>query len=381
MDQRLVLVAAAAGIVLLHFHGYQLAFQLRQAYRPITTLALGGQLGFLAACAVAVGLQAAGTVFALLVVVREAVQALGLRLAGRRAIGAPLEVPFRHPGAGILLRAGWMIGAGAVAYKLCAHAGGFILWEVASPEALGSFNAAQRLLLPLSDMAWLLALPLLAAFSRSATRDRAAFRLQLEGHLKLMLAMAASVAVAAHFVGPFVLRLLYGDIYATGPWSAVEPLRWIALAYLFALVAPVLVMGEIAQGGARALLGSALASLAANVALNAWLAPKLGAEGAAIALCGSEALFLSLLLARCVLRGDARPGLAWVPYLAPAALLGVVLWLLRDSPAGQLASALALAPASLVALTQLPAQRACRRSLSRTAPPATEPPEAARGIS
>jgi O-antigen/teichoic acid export membrane protein len=368
-DQRLVLAAAAGGLFLMHLHAYQVAFQVRQDYRPATALALAGQLGFLAACVAALKLHAGGAVIGLLVVAREAVLALGSRFLGIRRLGERLHAPWRDAGLGALWQAAWMIGIAGMGYKLSTHAGSFLLWKLASPEALASFNAAQRLLLPMADMAWLFATPLIAALSATVARNPCALRVQLEGHLKLLLCLSALVAVAGYFLAPFVLRLLYGEPYATGPWSSVGPFRWLALGYLCALATPVLIVGEMVRGHARALLYIGLGCLALNLAANAWAIPAHGAQGAAMVLSGCEALVFLALLARCTARGDLRPNPRWVAYLAPAAALGAALWLLEGWPLWQLALAGAWAPASLLLVMQLPAQRACRASLSMTAAP------------
>jgi O-antigen/teichoic acid export membrane protein len=325
-SERLVLVAAAAGLFALHLHGYQLAFQLRQAYGRVTALALCGQAGFLVAAAVAIELHAGGAVIALLVVVREAVQALVARWMAVRILGARVAVAWRDPGAARLFHAAWMLGAAGLAYKLTAHAGGYMLWALDSPEALATFNAAQRLLLPMADMAWLVVVPLIAAMSGTVVRDATAFRAQLEGHVTFLMALSALVAVAGWFIAPVLLRVLYGDLYASGPWSAVATFRWLALGYLFALVTPVLVVGEMVQGNARALLVTTASALAANLAANAWAVRAHGPEGAALVLVACEAYVFFVLFARSLSRGQVRVRAAWALYLVPAALLIPVLW-------------------------------------------------------
>lgn len=365
-DQRAALTAVGVGVFMLHLYAYQLAFQLRQAYERVTALALACQIGFLAACAVAVFLHADGAVIALLVVARELVFVLGSRRMAARVLGYRLRASWLHPGMGELLRAAWMIGAAGVCYKVSAYAGVFILWQLPAPQALATFTAAQRLLVPMSDMAWLVAAPLIAAMGGSFARDKGHFRTQLEGHVLFLLSMSSLVAVATWFVAPLALRIVYGETYASGSASAVSTLRWLALGYLFALVSPVLVVGEMIQGNARALLFAALGALAASIAANAWATPRHGANGAAMALVASEALFFAVLAVRCVARHEVRVGGFWAPYLVPAALLAMALWLLEGLPVWQLAVACAWAPAALLVILRLPAQRACRASLAMT---------------
>jgi O-antigen/teichoic acid export membrane protein len=327
-DHRLVFAVAALGLFALHLHGYQIPFQLRQDYGPITALQVSSQVGFLAASAVALKLHAGGTAIALLIVAREAGQALGMRHMALRRLGTRLSVPWRwrDSGAAKLFGAAWRIGVAGLAYKLTIHAGGFMLWALDSPGALGTFNAAQRLLLPMADMAWLVVIPLIAAMSATARRDSAAFRTQLERHLTLLMALSAVVAVAGWFIAPILLRLLYGDLYAAGPWSAVATFRCLALGYLFALVTPVLVVGELVQGHAQALLGITASALALNLAVNSWAVRAYGPQGAALVLAACEAYVFVVLFSRSLSRGEIRMRAAWALYLVPAALLIPVLW-------------------------------------------------------
>ncbi|MEO5693086.1 MAG: oligosaccharide flippase family protein [Usitatibacter sp.] len=307
-ELRIVLAIAACGVFLLHLHAYQVVFQVRQAYGRVTALALSSQIGFLLACAVMLKFSAAGAAIGLLVVAREAVQAIGSRWIAVRMLGSRLRARWLDPRIGALLKAGWMIGAAGICYKVSAYAGGFMLWQMSAPESLASFNAAQRLLAPMTDLAWLFVTPLIAALSASLALDPPAFRAQLAGYLKFMLGMSALGAVAGYFLAPFVLRFLYGETYASGPLSAVDPLRWLLLAYLFAVVSPLLVVTELAHGNAKALLLAAAATLALNLSVNTWAIPRYGAEGAAVVLAGCEAFLFAVLLIRCAARGDlGRP--------------------------------------------------------------------------
>jgi len=325
-DHRVVFAVAALGLFALHLHGYQIQFQLRQDYGPVTALQVSSQVGFLAACAIALKLHGGGTAIALLVVAREAGQALAMRHMALRRLGTRLSVPWRDAGAAKLLGAAWKIGVAGLAYKLTIHAGGFMLWALDSPEALGTFNAAQRLLLPMADMAWLVVIPLIAAMSGTVRRDAAAFRAQLEGHVRLLMALSAVVAVAGWFIAPLVLHLIYGERYASGPWSAVATFRCLAVGYLFALVTPVLVVGELVQGHAQALLGLTASALAMNLAANSWAVRAYGPQVAALVLAACEAFVFVVLFTRSLSRGEIRMRAAWALYLVPAALLIPLLW-------------------------------------------------------
>jgi O-antigen/teichoic acid export membrane protein len=368
-SRRVALAAVAAGIYLLHLHAYQPVFQWRQSYGRVLVLGLTGQLGFLLASAAALKAQAGGAVIVLLIVVREAASALNSRWAAVRLLGERLDVPWRSSGMGRLLRQGWMIGLAGVSYKLVVFGGVFLLYRPDAPDALASFSAAHRLLIPIVDLAWLVVNPLFGSLSMAAAHGDQAFRDQMAGYTKLMLGLACVISVAMMFVAPFILRLFYGEAYLAGPASSVGPFRWLALGGIFAWVTPVFVVAESTRGHARALLTLSLTCLGLSAVGNILAIPHHGAEGAAMVLCGCEAVVFCALLARSVARRDIRLNAAWLAYLVPAMALAVALYLLDGRAVVQSVVAATSVPLSLFLMSKLPAQRICRASLASLSMP------------
>ena len=367
--QRLVLVLAAFGVYLLHLHGYQLVFQLRQSYGRVLALGLATQAGFLLASAAALKVQAGGAVVGLLVVVREAIMALGSRGLAKGLLGRRVNSSWSDAGMRPLMRSGWMIGVAGVSYKLAVYGGVFWLYRPEAPEVLAPFSAAHRLMVPVVDLAWLVVSPLFVSLGLGLAHSAQAYRAQLTGHATLAIGVSSTLAVAAYFLAPMVIRGLYGEVYATGSESAVEPLRWLALGGLFAWVTPVLVVAETTQGHARVLMWLGLSCLLIAVLGNAWLLPGAGAVGAAQVLCVCECFVFCALLGRFAVRGEVRLNAGWLIYLLPAAALGAVLFALQAWPWWQLLVAAVWLPASMMALSQLPAQRACRDSMAQVSSP------------
>lgn len=368
-----VLVLAAGGIFLLHLHGYQLVFQLRQSYGRMVTLGLAAQLVFLLASVAALKAHAGGAAMALLVVLREAVVALGSRCLALRQLGGRLRVSWADPGMRPLLQSGWMIGVAGVSYKLAVYGGVFWLYQPESPEVLARFSAAHRLLVPMVDLAWLVVNPLFVSMGLAVVHGTQAFRVQLEGHATLALGLSSVLAVAAYFAAPLVIHGLYGEAYSAGPDSAIGPFRWLALGGLFAWVTPVFVVAETTRGRARSLMWLGLSCLLLAVLGNAWALPGRGAEGAAQVLCLCEAFVFCVMLGRFAVRGEIRLNVAWLMYLAPALALGIVLARLAAYPEWQLLVAMAWVPASAWLLARLPAQRACRASMALVSGPWNPP--------
>ena len=367
--QTLVLLAAAGGIFLMHLHGFQLVLQLRQCYGRPMLLGLAAQLAFLLGSGVALKMQASGAVIAAMVVLREAVTAVGSRWLALGLLGVRLRVSWFDPGMLPLLRRGWMIGVAGVSYKLAVYSGIFGLYQPDSAEALARFSAAHRLLMPMVDLAWLVAGPLFASIGLAAAHSAQAFRDQLAGHVTFALGLASLLAVAAFFVAPWVIRLLYGDVYSTGADSAIMAFRWLAFGGLFAWVTPVLIVAEITLGHERPLLLLGLSCLLLAVLGNAWAIPRMGAMGASLVLCLCEVFVFCALLARLMARREIRLNRSWLLCIAPALALAAGLATQLTHPVGQLVVAFVGIPAGGWLLSRLPAQRVCRDSIAREMSP------------
>lgn len=360
---RAALAGAAAGVYLLHLHAYHPVFQWRQAYGGILALGLAGQAGFLLASAAALKLQVTGVAIALLVVLREALLALSHRWAALRLLGHGIRAPWHQPGMFDLLRQGWMLGVAGVSYKLAIYGGVFWLFTPQSLQALASFSAAHRLLVPTVELAWLFVNPLFAALSMALVRSASDFRIQLNGQAQWLLGLACTVAVTGFLLAPELLGVLYGSAYVTGSGSAVAVFRWLAAGLVFAWVTPLFVVAETTLGHVRALMLLGLGCLAVAVLGNLWAVPRWGAEGAAAVLVLCEALVLVGLLARSIRRNEIRSDAGWLWCPVPACTLAVVLYMLEGSAVWQGAVAVAFLPATLWLLSRLPAYRACRASM------------------
>jgi O-antigen/teichoic acid export membrane protein len=367
IEERAALVAVAAGVLVLHFGAYQVAINLRGAFRPVVLLGLALQLAFAFATVAALQAGRGAVTIVALIVVLQAAQALGARRIAMRRLGYSADGAWPRARMRTLLTAAWMVGVAGICYKGAHHAAALLLWELGGAEALATFNAAQRLAAPLGEMSWLFVTPLIAPMSTAAARGGAALGVALEGYAKFLLGVGSTVAVAGVTCAPFILHLMYGDRYASGAWSSVEVFRWLSVAAALGFVNALLVVGELARGNGRALLALGITMLAGVVAATAWAAPRHGAEGVAAALCAAEGLLLVGLAARALSRRELLARAGWLAYLAPAAALAALLQALADSPALQFMLACIWVPLTLMALYRLPAQKATRARIAATA--------------
>ena len=375
LPERCTLFAAAAGIFALHLGAYQVAFQVRQRLGRPMLLGLAAQAAFLAACFVALRLGATVALIGALVVAREIVQVVGSRLLAVPLLGYRLRSRWLDPAIGRLLRDARVFGVTTLFHKLAFSAGTFFLWTSSTPEALGSYSAAQRLIVPLVDVVWLCAIPLIAAFSICAVRSPQALASHVRAFYWLAAGTAATVAVCGLATAPRLLELVYGQTYVSGSASAVAAFRWLTVALACAIVVPVLVVAALARQQERALLRVSGAALAVALAVNALAVSRLGGEGAAMATCLAQCLAVALLSWSHFARRELRRDLARLLYFAPAALLAALLQALSGRPDLQLATAVALAPVCILSLWFLPEQRACRAALPRgETGPVSSPP-------
>jgi len=185
-----------------------------------------------------------------------------------------------------------------------------------------------------------------AAFPVLARRaaEAGSLRRMAEQAGRWLLLAGLPVPVAGLLLGTPLLALLYGEGYrGGGPVLAV--LLWaVPGLFLNALCADLLY----ARGRQRVAVGILAVGIVANVALNLWLIPPLGAVGAAAATVATEALTFALALTAVGRTLGASPRLdreALKPLLASAGM-ALAIWPLRE---GSLAAAIPLGAGAYLA--------------------------------
>ena len=184
---------------------------------------------------------------------------------------------------------------------------------IAGEEALGHYNLAVRVMsysIMVAVYAPLAALPWLS-------REHAAGRLG-PAVARIALPLFTLACLGAGLVWPWSepLLALFGERFV----AAAASLRWLLLAVVAVYLGSPLLTGVVAAGRSRAVLASALIGLGVNLLGNAWLVPRAGIEGAALATLATE---LSVIASAGIALTRARanplrgtPALAWL--LGPA---------------------------------------------------------------
>jgi O-antigen/teichoic acid export membrane protein len=264
------------------------------------------------------------------------------------------RVPVRLRGTGPALRRlarlTLPVGIGTLLMYAYGQVDQVLVYQVGGDEQAGLYGSVYRILasaMVVPGAVMLTLFPIIAA-ARASNPERVRRLLRVTADYLAMVSLPAFAFTLA--AADPIVRLLYGDDFA----GAANSLRILMAA--FVPVCFMFLSGNmlIALGRQRALIGSALAALAVNVALNLALLPHYGYVAAAWATLATELLVLGLT-ARIVLRdvgGRLRPGRipkASIAAAAMGALVGALNW--AGAPLVALLGAAAVAyPALLLAV-------------------------------
>ncbi|MGI8780926.1 MAG: oligosaccharide flippase family protein [Solirubrobacteraceae bacterium] len=203
----------------------------------------------------------------------------------------------------------------------------FILALSRPVAEVGHYSLAYRLYELLALFPGIVMASVFPLLSRQLAETRAAAERTLNATARAFWTLGAPLAAGGLVLAPELARLAGGDAFAV----AADPLRLLlcaaALAYLSGLYGFALIAGR----RERSALWLALTALAANLALNAALAPSYGATASAAIALASEALLLAggwLLVRRWLGLAPTVSGL-WRVLLA-AAVMAAAVWPLRD---------------------------------------------------
>jgi len=217
--------------------------------------------------------------FAALIIVDLALSGILLARTSTRLGCAPRTWRWEAPLARRLLSRAWPLLLSSVAAVIYLKIDQVMVKLLAGAEAAGHYAAATKI----SEICYLgpviLASSLFPSIVRARTGDATRYTRRIRIYFNLSAALAYAVVVPLAFASPWIVQWLYGAAYA--PAAPILTLHVCSLIF-------------IAQGVARQewLLGEGLlrfplitttAGAGLNIALNAWLIPRHGALGAAIA--------------------------------------------------------------------------------------------------
>ena len=154
----------------------------------------------------------------------------------------------------------------------------------------GLYGAAYKVYEGVGYLPSILASVLTPRLSRLFVTDRAGHRRLVVGALVASLALALVVAACGYWLAEPEMSLLFG----AGFLPAAAPFRVLCLGLVFVFAIWTLHATAISANKERLLVRAALVGLCVNVMVNAYLIPRHGAHGAAIATVVGE--FVSLVV-------------------------------------------------------------------------------------
>ncbi len=363
--RRWVLLGAAAVLPAMAPGALYPAFQVRQAQAGPALLSVGGQALLLIGSMCLAAFRVAGALFAWLLVLREAMSALGFWMLGTRLLGFRPRPAVRGRGLGTFMRGAALYGLAVLMHSLYFHCDVFFVRALRGEEELGAYASAFRLIYPLLGLPWILMIPLLPVLSRTAGGQRTSFATQVGGAAGLLLGIGATGAVAGAVLAPDLIFLLYGGHYFDGDLSSVNAFRWLSVALGFAFVPPAFATALLADGRERALFMLGLCCLLFNIAGNLLLLPRYGFVAAAVMTALTELVACAgalLLFARAVGRNPV--GARWLGFLLPAAIVGALLLWPVGSPIVRVLCGIGLGAAAVLVLLGSPAARRHREAVT-----------------
>lgn len=364
VQQRLMLCVVAAVLWSMYLSALTPVFQVRQAHGQPALLAVGAQLLLLLGCIVLFLFKAAGALYVLLAVVREAVVIMGNKALACRLLGYRPRSTLVLKEAKQFFGQAVVFGLAALFYNLCFHSGTFLVWLLRSQQEAGAFSAAFRLIQPLLSLSWILMIPLVPVLSRIAARDLPLFRKQVPVLLSIAFGIGSSSAVLGYLLGPASVELLYAGKFSAGELSAVDTFRWLSVAFGISCLNAVLITVLLAEGKEKDLLALSVLGFLFNIIANFLMLPVFGFSIVAMVTVLTELLIClgSFLL---IWKSNRSLGFNYevVPFLLPMIILFAVFQLLPSVPLIQLGLGSILGLMAVFYVLWLPQARRCRHEL------------------
>lgn len=186
-----------------------------------------------------------------------------------------------------LIKEAFPVGVAMVFRRASLHTGTLILTALATPVAVGIFNAAYRVIQMVDMIPFTLSIPLFPPFSRMAQESRQRLFDALQRVMAIFMLMAAPIFFLLFFMSGDIIEVFYGEAYREGETT----LRIMAGAVLFLFQTGLLVYVFTALGEQRFYTVSSGVCLGFNVAACFVLIPFMGYAGAALATLLAELAF------------------------------------------------------------------------------------------
>jgi O-antigen/teichoic acid export membrane protein len=214
----------------------------------------------------------------------------GALLVARRHVGPP-QPAFDTAVWRDLQRRAMPLGAFLIVLNVYSYVDTIILHTLADAVETGLYNSAYKTYEGLTYATAILSAVVTPRLSHLWSTDRRAHLKLLRQSLGASVALAVVLAIAAWYLGPFVLR-----IFGPEAPSATTALRILGVGLPFVFAIWILHAIAISVFEERWLFRTTLVGSVANIALNVYLIPSYGRDGAAAATVLGEIVSMAILL-------------------------------------------------------------------------------------
>lgn len=367
--ERWILLAVGGVLLFTEPAALDPVFQVRQAQGGPALLNVLGGLLVLAGSVWFKRLDLAGAAFAWLLVLREALTLLFTKILAERLLGYRPKPGFRGRGLKTFVGPALIFGLASLVYTIYFHCDVFFVYALRGKEELGAYAAAFRPINPLLLLPWLLMVPMIPVLTASAVRDREQFALQVRAGCGLALGVGACGLIAGVVLAPDLVQLLYRGRYLSGPLSCVAAFRWLAIALGQVCVTTVLTASLLADRKEKLLLSMGVAALVVNAAMNLVLLRHYNFTAAGFATAATEFLFLVCALAGFqIAAGRSAITLKSAVYLAPAIVVGTLLYFMPGGAVLRVACGIVLGVLSVGVILWSPEARRFRQQMRASSP-------------
>lgn len=180
------------------------------------------------------------------------------------------------------------VGISMLFRKATLHVDTLLLSALASPIALGLFNAAYRIIQIVEMLPFTLSIPMYPKMARLAVDSREEFVLFLNQVLKFYILISLPVMTYLFVFAEQIIGLMFSVEFA----ASAPILQALSVAVFFIFPSSIMIYVYTALSRQRTFTLISAAVLATNAALDVWLIPEFGAFGAAVGTVAAESLFV-----------------------------------------------------------------------------------------
>ena len=279
IETRLLILLVSMSLLFDASSGIRLIFESRTDVRHLALATSFAAIATALARVGAVALQAPLWVFAAMVALQGALNALGYITLYRRLIDRHLHFPFSWERAKLLFAKSWPLIVSSAAAGIYLRIDQVMLGEMLGMASVGTYAVAARLSEVWYFLPTAVATAIFPRLVELKASDPAKYERRIRESLRYQFWLSLLIAVPVTFAAPLLIVTLYGEPYReAGLILAIHV--W---AFPAVFMGVVIEKWFVTEDLLKYLIGRQLLAAGVNVALNLLLIPSYGGPGAAVA--------------------------------------------------------------------------------------------------